>query len=301
MSAYPGGANVNTVAFGNYPENVEVPHIDIRDPAPTDYQYPLGKRWINRIDNTEFVLTSISAFANVTSGNWEQSGGGGTGLINTINLNTPIAGNYTLAGTANQISIAQTAGTSTFSLSSTLVAPGSLTVTSGFTVSAGAVTITSGIAAINISADAAATTINIGTGGAVKTVTIGSTNTTSPTTIQSGSGGITMTGVTTHNSNVILNGAATQLRVHGGAVTDFIGTATLASGTTGAIANTNIAAGDRIFIQRIAANASTTLGELSYTISAGASFTITSLIIGTPASPETGDLSTVGYFIVRQV
>lgn len=116
-------------------------------------------------------------------------------------------------------------------------------------------------------------------------------------------GGMTATAgdITATAGNVIINGAAKQLRVHGGAVTDFIGTATLTSGTTGAIANTNIAATDRIFIQRVAANASTTLGELSYTISAGASFTITSLILGTPGSTQTGDVSTVAYFIVRQV
>lgn len=93
---------------------------------------------------------------------------------------------------------------------------------------------------------------------------------------------------------------ADQLQINGGAATDFIGTATLVSGTV-TVANTNIAATDRIFIQRTAANASTTLGELSYTISAGASFTITSLILGTPASPQTADVSTVTYLIVRQV
>lgn len=114
---------------------------------------------------------------------------------------------------------------------------------------------------------------------------------------------VTTTGnITTTAGNVVINGAGKQLQVHGGAVTDFIGTATLAAGvTTGGIANTNIAATDRIFIQRIAANASTTLGELTYTISAGASFTITSVILGTPGSTQTGDLSTVTYLIVRQV
>ena len=111
---------------------------------------------------------------------------------------------------------------------------------------------------------------------------------------------INTTGAITSGGNVIINGAGTQLRVHGGAVTDFIGTGTLVAGTA-TIANTNIAATDRIFIQRTAANASTTMGELSYTISAGASFTVTSLILGTPASTQTGDLSSFTYLIVRQV
>jgi len=153
---------------------------------------------------------------------------------------------------------------------------------------------------LNISADAAATTVNVGTGGAAKAVTLGSTNTTSATTVQAGSGGITLTGTMTASGTLKLNGAATQLQVHGGAVTDFIGTATLVAGTV-TVANTNIAATDRIFIQRTAVNASTTLGELTYTISAATSFTITSVILGTPGSTQTADVSDVVYFIVRQI
>ncbi len=102
----------------------------------------------------------------------------------------------------------------------------------------------------------------------------------------------------TVNSTILT--AQTRLEINGGAVTDSIGTATLAAGTV-TIANTNIAATDRIIPIRIAANGSTTLGILSYTISAGASFTITSLILGTPGSPQTGDTSTIFYIIVRQV
>lgn len=146
----------------------------------------------------------------------------------------------------------------------------------------------------NINTSGAGVT-TIGTGG-TGAVNIG--NATGNTAV---TGNITASGnITTSAGNVVINGAAKQLQVHGGAVTDFIGTATLASGTV-TIANTNIAAGDRIFISRTAANASTTLGEFSYTISAGASFTVTSLILGTPGSPQTGDLSSFAYFIVRQV
>lgn len=112
---------------------------------------------------------------------------------------------------------------------------------------------------------------------------------------------ITSTGdITTTAGNVIISGAAKQLRVEGGAVTDFIGTATLASGEV-TVANTNIAAADRIFIQRQSAGSSTALGELTYTISAGASFTITSKDLSTPANTVTGDVSVVSYFIVRQL
>lgn len=107
------------------------------------------------------------------------------------------------------------------------------------------------------------------------------------------------TGDVTIGQNLILGSVATQLQMNGGAVTDFIGSATLSSGTV-TVANTNIAAGDRIFIQRQDINGSSAVGELTYSISAATSFTITSVQPGTPASTETNDASIVMYFIVRQ-
>lgn len=111
-------------------------------------------------------------------------------------------------------------------------------------------------------------------------------------------GTLGVTGDLTVAGNILMTGAAKQIRMEGGAATDFIGTATLTAGTTGAIANTNIAATDLIFPTRISVGASTALGLFSYTISAGASFTIT---VKKPAdaTTETGDVSTVGYVIIR--
>ncbi len=65
--------------------------------------------------------------------------------------------------------------------------------------SIGAITLNSGTDTISISTDAATTTVNIATGGDVKTAAFGSTNTTSGTTINSGSNGITLTGVAAYN------------------------------------------------------------------------------------------------------
>ncbi len=70
--------------------------------------------------------------------------GGGTTAIATINSNAPIAGNYVLAGTANQISKAETAGTTTFSLPSAITAPGSVTATTTLTATLGDITATNG-------------------------------------------------------------------------------------------------------------------------------------------------------------
>lgn len=105
--------------------------------------------------------------------------------------------------------------------------------------------------------------------------------------------------ITTSGGNVIISGAGKQLRVEGGAVTDFIGRATLAAGTV-TVANTNIAAGDRIFVTRSDPSTSTALGVFRTSISAGASFTITALN-PTDATTQENDVSVVDYFIVRQL
>ena len=44
MTTQPG-ANIYTQGFGSRPENVEVPHLDVRAPTTTDVLYPIGKKW----------------------------------------------------------------------------------------------------------------------------------------------------------------------------------------------------------------------------------------------------------------
>ena len=162
-----------------------------------------------------------------------------------------------------------------------------------YTTTNGIFTLATGTGAITMSNDATATTISIGAGAGVKTVTLGSTNTTSTTTINSGSGNVNVTG-----GHLSIATVAKTLLVNGGAATDFIGTGVLTLGTQ-TIANTNIATGDVIILTRTAVNASTTLGQFTYTISNATSFTVTSVILGTPGSTQTGDLSSYAYFIVR--
>jgi hypothetical protein len=82
--------------------------------------------------------------------------------------------------------------TATWNLIESSGGPG---IFSSLLVNPGPVT-TQGTGAVNISADAVATTVNIATGGAVKALTLGSTNGASATTLQSGSG------------NMIINSAA---------------------------------------------------------------------------------------------
>lgn len=97
--------------------------------------------------------------------------------------------------------------------------------------------------------------------------------------------------------NLIIGAVAKQLQMNGGAATDFIGQGTLVAGTV-TIANTNIAAGDRILVTRSALNASPALGHLITTISAGASFTVAAY--DATGSAATTDVSSFDYFIVRE-
>ena len=110
---------------------------------------------------------------------------------------------------------------------------------------------------------------------------------------------VTATGnITTTGGNVVISGAARQLQVEGGAVTDFIGTATLVAGTV-TIANTNIAATDKVLVTRSALNASPALGFLVVTKVASTSFTVASFTAAGAAA--TTDVSSFDYFIVRQL
>lgn len=212
----------------------------------------------------------------------------GAGALQTLNTQTPVAGNYTIAGTANQLSVANTSGTTTFSLPAAITFPGSALATTSL---AATTTVTAGTGITATTGNITATTGNVAAGAAVTSTT----TMTAGTSLTATAGDITAT-----LGHLILNGAAKQIRIHGGAVTDFIGSATLVNGTV-TVSNTNIASTDIIIPIRVAANSTTTLGVLSYTISAATSFTITSLILGTPGSTQTGDVSTVAYIIVRQV
>lgn len=120
FSGSTSGANVYTQGFGSRPENVEVPILSLVAPNSQNFNYPIGKRWINTATNTEYVLTSISTIGGTSTATWTLLGTN-SGALNTLSddsntTTSPSAGNIQLAGTSDQI--ATTAGSSeiTFSL-----------------------------------------------------------------------------------------------------------------------------------------------------------------------------------------
>lgn len=230
----------------------------------------------------------------------------GTGAFEISNCVIQSDNNPAIDGAgAGTLTVASCTFTDDFNLAGTLTLAyggflaGVLKQHGNATFDSGTFTIASDTDPINISADAFGTTVNIATGAGAKTLTIGSTNTTSTTTVNSGSGGIQLVGnVDLTTGSLQIEGAAQRLAVEGGAVTDFIGQGTLVLGTL-TIANTNIAANDRVFVQRSALNGSAGLGDYLVTISAGASFTVDS--VNSVGVVVTDDISTFDYFIVRQL
>ena len=268
-----------------------------------------------------YTLGTAQVTHNSTIGSGQSSGTiiiGGSAATGTITLGSSSGTQIVNVGTgagANAVNVG-VGGTGIVTIGNTTgntAVTGSLTASTGLTATTGGVTVVAGgIAATGnstINSSGAGTTI-IGTGGTgyvhIGNAT-GNTAVTGSLTASAGlvatTAGVTATAgnITATNGNVILSHAATYIGMKATAVTDFAGVSQLTSGTV-EIPNTNIAAGDLIFIQRLAENgsgASTTLGELTYVITAGNNFTVNSLILDTPASVETGDNSSFVYFIIR--
>ncbi len=114
------GANLYTQGFGSRPENVEVPHIDVRAPNPTDILYPIGKNWVNQAANNVYELTSQTSGPTGTVSVWTLLGAG-AGDLNTLTTQDltvviPTAGNINLSG-ASPLSTTGSGSTATINLS----------------------------------------------------------------------------------------------------------------------------------------------------------------------------------------
>lgn len=239
------GANLYTAGFGSRPENVEVPHIDTRAPAASDVNYPVGKPWINQSANAAYVLTSLTSLNGTVTANW-QSTAGATSAIASINNNAPVAGNYTLAGTTNQIAVAQSSGTTTFSIPTSPSVAGTLTAATGLTATTGNITASAGSVSAN-------TTVTAGTG---ITATTGA--------------------ITASNGNLVLGSAGNKISVATGA--------NASAGTSGAMTagvvtvNTTAVTANSLIFAMPATLGTVTVPSSVYVsaITAGTSFTLTS-------------------------
>ena len=69
------GNNLVTQNAGLSPQNVGVPHLDVRDPTSSDSNpilYPQGKTWLNTLTGSYFVLAFSTTSQGITSATWAQ-------------------------------------------------------------------------------------------------------------------------------------------------------------------------------------------------------------------------------------
>lgn len=176
------GAVLNTQSFGNRPEGVEVPHVDVRAPNSGDV-HTVGKIWLYLANSVWYNLNNTSTGTGTLS-NWVQLAGASGNILSIV-------------GTANQITVTTTAGVATLSIPSTFVAPGSITATTTLTATLGNITATNG-------------NLNLATAGNKLLIATGSNASTGVSGVMSGTpGAVTVATTACTASSVILYSRAT--------------------------------------------------------------------------------------------
>lgn len=177
MTIQPG-AVVYTQGFGSRPENVEVPHLDVRAPASSDNIYPPGKVWIDQVGNASYTLTSMSSIGGTLLAAWQGTAGGSV-VVETITGGSggalsPSSGNISILGTANQITSSGSGSTLTLSVPSSPSFGGTVTAATGFTATTGNLTLSGAASKVLINA-ATSSTASVGlvtlSGAATTTLT----------------------------------------------------------------------------------------------------------------------------------
>ena len=311
-----GGTGIKTINLGTGAIGNVITIGTVSAAASLSLLVGTGNFSLNGAATSTYTIGAATTSGTISIGGTSQTGtmtiagGNGAQTINiasstggkTVNIANGAGANLVTVGSVTGASsISLLVGTGNFSLdgaatSNYTIAP---SVTSG-TINIGGTGANTGTATIlggtgaqtaNIMASTGVKTLNIATGAAANQVVIGTENTTAKLDLKAGSGGVNVFG------DLSLSNVATKIVLNGGAATDFIGTGTLIAGTV-TINNTNISAADRIMITRSALNGTPALGFLSYTISAGASFTVASF--STTGTAVVTDVSSFTYVIIRQ-
>lgn len=298
------------------------PVISVRSPTADDTGYPLGQMWVNKTSDLIYLLTSVSG--GQAAWGLSTAGSGDVAFLNADSGQaTPSNGEITIAGGSN-ITTSASSDTLTVSLDNEVDITGPIGATGlevtgqggylrarqnfadGFVEVASINTATTGpdSSAYFLSnvggPNAGDSFFSVNVEGEQSFVWgIDNSTTNDDFVITEGAfpgDGPSLLSFDGSSFDATFGGNVTVpsgnfFAVNGGAVTDFIGIATLSSGTV-TVANTNIAATDRIFLSYLGTGIADS-GNLSFTISAGASFTI--------ESTNGSDANTVAYFIVRQV
>lgn len=206
------------------------PIVAQRNPTTTDYA-EVGTIWVNKTNNTYYILTSITA----SVANWETSGGGAgdfTSLVVNPGNITATAGN--IIATAGSIS----AGTT-------------VTAGTGITATTGNITATAGGVSAGTTV-AAGTTITAGTGITATTGNIVATVGNLVATAGSISAGTTVTG------NTGLTATTGNITASTGNITATLGNITATAGAVSAGTSFSFVAGPKILFGTGSPNAAVT-------------------------------------------
>lgn len=110
MPSFQPGAQVYVISNGTYALNVEVPWISDRAPTQFDTKqgtFPIGKQWIDSLNNNAYVLTSYTSQTGQTLANWQQEGGASFSTTGNV---TTSGGNLVASGTGSGLVLTPTIG-----------------------------------------------------------------------------------------------------------------------------------------------------------------------------------------------
>lgn len=104
------GANLYTQGFGSRPENVEVPHVELRSPTSNDTGggfFTIGKIWVRPDTNSVWMLTFLVTISGVTTATWTPLAAGSSG-IQTLSAEggsatLPLANNFDFRGNSGGV------------------------------------------------------------------------------------------------------------------------------------------------------------------------------------------------------
>lgn len=243
---------------------------------------------VNYFDGTRIVTTAVGTATHVLTSN-------GAGVAPTFQA-IPAGGITSITGNTGgaQAGPAITLAGGTTGLSFGGAANTITTTFAGITANGGTV---------SLATDATASAIDIGTGAGVKTSTFGSTNTTSATTVQSGSGALN---VTSTNGALTINSGTGALNVSSDAAATTVNLATGAAVKTVTLGSTNGASTTTVRSGSGALNVTSTNGALTINSGTGAlaisnDASATTLTIGTGGAVKTVTLGSTNGASVTTV
>lgn len=284
-NSFPNPVPNPTAYLGVRATNPPQQIVATRAPTTADKKYPLGTLWLDKTGMASYQLDGFSSGTAV----WVTLGGGSSD-VNTINNLMPTAGNITIAGTANQVAVANAGSTVTLSTPSAFIAPGSIASTTTVTGGTG-VTATTGNISASAGAVSASTTVTAGT---TITATLGNITATNGNFVSSTAGkGLqfnanTATGAAA--SPVVLNSRAGQVIFTSVSIA-------AAADLTLTITNSSVTASTtQIIYSMSGATTGSALSIKSVTNSSGSSVIV--VTNGTGATTTTADI-TMNFIVVN--